>query len=366
MKANKAYKYRIYPSVLQEEMLAKTFGCVRFIYNKMLYDKIEYYKATGKMLINTPAQYKGEFDFLKEVDSLSLSNAQLQLQTAYRNFFRDKSIGFPKFKSKKYSRQSYTTNLVNGNIRIEGGKIRLPKVGEVRIKLHREIPEGYAIKSVTVSKESTGKYFVSVLTEYEAVESSKMLDKEKSLGLDYSSPCFYVDSNGNTCDMPHFYRDAEAKLAKEQRKLSKMIKGSNNYNKQRRTVALAYEKVRNCRNDFQHKESKRLSATYDYICVEDIDYKAMAQELHLAKATNDNAFGQFRTYLAYKLQDQDKMLITIDKWYPSSKTCRHCGYVNNQLTISDREWTCPVCGSIIERDINAAINIKNEGLRMIS
>ena len=366
MKANKAYKYRIYPNTLQEEMLAKTFGCVRFTYNRMLSDKIEYYKETGKMLINTPAQYKGEFEFLKEVDSLALSNAQLQLQTAYRNFFRDKSIGFPKFKSKKYSRQSYTTNLVNGNIRIEGGKIRLPKIGEVRIKLHREIPKGYAIKSVTVSKESTGKYFVSVLTEYEVTESSKVLDKEKSLGLDYSSPCFYVDSNGNTSNMPHFYREAEAKLAREQRKLSKMIKGSSNYNKQRIKVALAYEKVRNCRNDFQHKESKRLSATYDYICVEDIDYKAMAKSLHLAKATNDNAFGQFRTYLAYKLKDQGKILITIDKWYPSSKTCRHCGYVNDKLTILDRKWTCPDCGSIIERDSNAAINIKNEGLRMIS
>ncbi|MCQ2553478.1 MAG: transposase [Clostridia bacterium] len=366
MKANRAYKFRIYPNTLQKESFAKTFGCVRFIYNKMLSDKIDYYKETGKMLINTPAQYKKEFEFLKEVDSLALSNAQLQLQAAYKNFFRDKSVGFPKFKSKKYSRQSYTTNLVNGNIKIMNGKIRLPKVGEIRIKLHREIPLNYDIKSVTISKESTGKYFVSVLTEYEAVESSEKLDKEKSLGLDYSSPYFYVDSNGNTSNMPHFYREAESKLAREQRKLSKMAKGSNNYYKQKRKVALAYEKVRNCRNDFQHKESKRLSDVYDYICVEEIDYKAMAQGLRLAKATNDNAFGQFRTYLVYKLQDHGKKLITIDKWYPSSKTCRHCGYVNDKLTIADRKWSCPACGSIIGRDINAAINIKNEGLRMIS
>ena len=366
MKENKAYKYRIYPNTLQEEMLAKTFGCVRLIYNKMLSDKLEYYKETGKMLSNTPAQYKKDFEFLKEVDSLALSNAQLQLQAAYRNFFRDKSVGFPKFKSKKYSRQSYTTNLVNGNISIESGKIRLPKIGEIRIKLHREIPEGYVIKSVTLSKESTGKYFVSILTEYDIAISSKDLDKEKSIGLDYSSPCFYVDSNGNACDMPHFYREAEVRLSREQRKLSKMTKGSNNYNKQRRKVALAYEKVRNCRSDFQHKESKKLSDAFDYICVEDIDYKAMSQGLHLAKATNDNAFGQFRTYLAYKLQAQSKKLITIDKWYPSSKTCRYCGCVNGQLAIADREWTCPVCGRMIDRDINAAINIKNEGLRMIS
>ena len=366
MKANRAYKFRIYPNTLQKEAFAKTFGCVRFIYNRMLSDKIEYYKETGKMLMNTPALYKKEFEFLNEVDSLALSNAQLQLQAAYRNFFRDKKIGFPKFKNKKYSKESYTTNLVNGNIRIAGGKIRLPKVGKVRIKLHREIPEEYAIKSVTVSRESTEKYFVSVLTEYEVIEEPRTLDKDNSLGLDYSSSCFYVDSNGNTSDMPHFYREAEANLSRQQCKLSKMVKGSNNYYKQKRKVALAYEKVKNCRNDFQHKESKRLSDVYDYICVEDIDYKAMAQGLHLAKATNDNAFGQFRAYLAYKMQGQGKMLITIDKWYPSSKTCRHCGYVNDKLSIADRHWSCPGCGSIIERDINAAINIKNEGLRMIS
>ena len=366
MKRNKAYKFRIYPNALQEEIFAKTFGCVRFIYNKMLEDKIAYYKETGKMLSNTLAMYKKGYEFLKEVDSLALSNAQLQLQTAYKNFFRDKAIGFPKFKSKRAPRQSYTSNLVNGNIRIANGKIRLPKVGEVRIKLHRQIPEENAIKSVTVSRESTGKYFVSILTEYEAAEIEKALDIEKSLGLDYSSPSFYVDSNGNICDMPHFYRNAEAKLAREQRKLSRMVKGSNNYNKQKRKVALAHEKVKNCRKDWQHKESKKLADLYDYICVEDINYKAMAQGLRLAKATNDNAFGQFRTYLAYKLQDQGKMLITIDKWYPSSKTCSHCGYVNDKLTIADRKWICPKCGNVVDRDINAAINIRNEGLRMIS
>ena len=365
MKANKAYKYRIYPNTLQQEQLAKTFGCVRFIYNKMLADKIAYYKLFSKMLSNTPAQYKNEFPFLKEVDSLALANAQLQLQTAYKNFFRDKSIGFPKFKSKKFSRQSYTTNLVNGNIKIAGGKIRLPKIGDISIKIHRQIPEDCIIKSVTVSKESTGKYFVSVLTEYDISEPNITLDKENAIGLDYSSPHFYVDSNGNTSDMPHFYRIAEAQLAKEQRKLSKMTRGSNNYYRQKRKVALVYEKVRNCRNDWQHKESRKLANSYDYICVEDINYKEMAQGLHLAKATNDNAFGQFRIYLAYKLQDQGKRLITIDKWYPSSKTCRHCGYINESLSICDRIWHCHSCGSIIERDINAAINIKNEGLRMI-
>ncbi len=366
MKKNKAYKYRIYPDALQQKMITNTFGCVRFVYNKMLEDKIDHYKEAGKMLKNTPAQYKKEHEFLKEVDSLALANAQLQLETAFKNFFRDKSIGFPKFKSRKHSRQSYTTNLVNGNIRIEGNKIRLPKVGEVRIKLHRQIPKDYIIKSVTVSFESTGKYFVSVLTEYEEDDIKSYLDKGSIIGLDYSSPSFYVDSNGYIASMPHFYREAEKKLAKEQRRLSKMVKGSRNYQKQKKRVALAYEKVRNQRKNWQHNESKRLASTYDFVCIEDIDYKVMSRGLRLGKATHDNGFGSFTTYLAYKLTDRGKKLITIDKWYPSSKTCRHCGYVKHDLGLSNRVWVCPECGCIIDRDVNAAINIKNEGLRMIS
>ncbi len=366
MKKNKAYKYRIYPDALQQVAFANTFGCMRFVYNKMLEDKIDHYKETGKMLNTTPAQYKTEYEFLKEVDSLALANAQLQLETAFKNFFRDKSIGFPKFKSKKHSRQSYTTNLVNGNIRIEGKKIRLPKVGEVRIVLHRQIPKGHKIKSVTVSREPSGKYYVSVLTEYEVSETLVSLDKERSIGLDYSSPSFYVDSNGYVSSMPHFFRDAEKKLAKEQRRLSHMVKGSSNYNKQKRKVAIAHEKLRNQRKDWQHKESRRLAMLYDFVFVEGINYKDMARGLHLAKATNDNAFGSFRTYLAYKLKERGGKLITIDKWYPSSKTCRHCGYIKNDLRLSDRVWVCPECGCIIDRDVNAAINIKNEGLRMIS
>ena len=366
MKENKAYKFRIYPDSLQQEMFSKTFGAARFVYNKMLEDKIAYYEETGKMLKATPAQYKKEHEFLKEVDSLALSNAQLQLEIAYRNFFRDKRIGFPKFKSKKHPKQSYTTNLVNDNIRISGKKIRLPKVGEVRIKLHRQIPKGHIIKSVTVSREPSGKYYVSILTEYEVPETLVSLDKERSIGLDYSSPFFYVDSNGYTASMPHFFREAEEKLAKEQRKLSHMVKGSNNYNKQKRAVALAYEKVKNQRKDWQHKESLRLASLYDYVIVEGINYKDMARGLHLAKATNDNAFGSFRTYLAYKLKERGGKLIAIDKWYPSSKTCRHCGYIKSDLKLSDRVWVCPECGCIIDRDVNAAINIKNEGLKAIS
>lgn len=362
---NKAYKFRAAPNADQQALFIKTVGCVRFIYNRMLTDKIAYYKETGKMLHNTPAQYKTEFPFLKEVDSMALCNAQIQLQTAYKNFFRDKSMGFPKFRSKKSSRKAYTTNYVNGNISIVGNYLKLPKMGLVRVKFHRQIPETHHIKSVTFSQDPSGKYYVSILTEYEVNIPERTLDDRNALGLDYSSPHFYVDSQGVEADMPHFFRYAEQRIAKEQRKLSKMMKGSSNYQKQKQRVALAYEKVRNQRKDWQHKKSRELADKWDIVCVEDINYKDMSGSLHLGKSTQDNSFGQFRTFLAYKLAEQGKILITIDKWFPSSKLCRHCGYINNGLGLSDRVWVCPLCGKTILRDENAAINIRNAGVAQI-
>ena len=363
---NTAYKFRTMPNAEQRILFAKTVGCARFIYNHMLADKIGYYQATGKMLQTTPAQYKDEFPFLREVDSLALCNAQLQVQTAYKNFFRDKSIGFPKFRSKKASRKAYTTNRINGNIAVVGNCLKLPKMGLVRVKFHRQIPDGHRIKSVTFSQEASGKYYVSILTQYDADIPDRILDTGKAIGLDYSSPHFYVDSQGVEADMPHFFRQAEKRLAREQRKLSKMKKGSSNYQKQKRRVALAHEKVRNQRKDWQHKKSLELANKWDIICVEDINYKGMSGSLRLGKSTLDNGFGQFRTFLAYKLEERGKKLITIDKWFPSSKLCRHCGYVNADLTLSDREWVCLSCGKTILRDVNAAINIRNAGIALIA
>ena len=354
------------PNVEQQELFTKTIGCVRFIYNRMLADKIAYYKETGKMLYNTPAQYKTEFPFLREVDAYALCNAQLQIQTAYKNFFRDKSVGFPKFRSKKLSRKAYTTNKCKGNITIVDNCLKLPKMGLVRVKFHRQIPKEHRIKSVTFSQDPSGKYYVSILTEYEADIPKRTLDTNNALGLDYSSPHFYVDSQGVKADMPHFYRQAEQRLAREERKLSKMVKRSANYQKQRRRVALVYEKVKNQRKDWQHKRSRELADKWDIICVEDINYKDMSGSLRLGKATNDNGFGQFRTFLSYKLAEQGKKLVTINKWFPSSKLCRHCGYINNSLTLLDRKWVCPSCGKTILRDENAAINIRNVGVAQIA
>lgn len=363
---NKAYKFRLYPNAEQQILFAKTFGCVRFIYNKMLGDKITHYEETKQKLSNTPAQYKTEFEWLKEVDSLALANAQMNLQTAYNNFFRNKSVGFPKFKSKHRNQNSYTTNNQGGNIRIEHGKyIKIPKIGLVRIKLHRQIPNNHTIKSCTISQTPSGKYFVSILTEYEFEPPIKELSRDKTLGLDYSSPHFYVDSQNIEADMPHFYREAESRLTREQRKLSRMVRGSNNYRKQKVHVAIMHEKVANCRKDWLHKQSRELADKWDIICVEDINLRGMAGSLKLGKSTNDNGFGMFRTFLEYKLLEQGKRLVKIDKWFPSSKMCHVCGAVNDNLTLADREWTCE-CGVHHLRDLNAAINIRSAGLAMIS
>ena len=362
--ANKAYKFRLYPNKEQEILFNKTFGCVRFIFNKMLGDKIEHYKETKEKLNNTPAQYKKEFEWLKEVDSLALANAQMNLQTAYNNFFRNPKTGFPKFKSKKKSKLSYTTNNQSGTIDIIDRQIKLPKIGLVKVKQHRIIPSEQNIKSATISKTQTGKYHVSILVEYDFVPPIISLDKNKALGLDYASHSFYVDSQNREADYPKFYRNAQKKLAKEQRKLSLMKYSSNNYYKQKIVVAKLHEHISNQRKDWIHKLSTQLANEYDYICVEDINMQNMAQSLKLGKSTNDNGFGMFRTILGYKLVDRGKQLIKIDKWFPSSKMCRFCGNVNKDLTLADRIWTC-ICGEVINRDENAAINILNVGLNMV-
>lgn len=365
MPKNKAYKFLLLPNAEQREYFAKCFGCVRFVYNHMLADKIAYYKEFGKTLRNTPAQYKDEFEWLKEVDALALANAQLQLQTAYANFFRDKKIGFPKFRSKKSGKNSYTTNNQGANIRIENGCVKLPKIGFVRLKQHRAIPETHRIKSATISLSSTGRYSISILTEYDWEPPVIELSKDRALGLDYSSPHFYVDSQNVVADMPHFYREAEARLAREQRKLAYMKRGSSNYQKQRKKVAWCHERVANCRKDWLHKRSTELAENWDYVCVEDINLRGMAGSLKLGKSTNDNGFGMFRTLLGYKLSDRGKVLVKIDKWFPSSKMCSECGGINSELTLADREWTCE-CGAHHDRDLNAAINIRNVGLALVA
>lgn len=370
---NKAYKYRIMPNPEQEELIKKTFGCVRFVYNQMLAERQEQYEkykedkeTLRKQKIPTPAKYKKEYPWLKEADSLALANAQLNLNSAFKNFFRDKSAGFPKFKSKHKNKKSYTTNNQDGTIRLIDPKhIRLPKLKDVRVKLHRTLPKNGIIKSATISQTSTGKYYISILVEYEADIEPVTPASQTTLGLDYSSKSLYIDSQGNSADYPKFYRKAEAKLQRAQRKLSKRKKGGENREKQRQKVAKLHEKAANQRKDFLHKLSRQITNAYDAVVIEDLNMHGMAQGLKLAKSTNDNGFGLLKTFLAYKLAEQGKQLVIIDKWYPSSKLCHFCKNENKELTLADRMWVCNHCGAVLDRDVNAAINIKNEGCRIL-
>ena len=363
---NKAYKFRIYPNDEQKILFAKTFGCVRVIYNKMLSDKIAYYKKYQQKLNNTPAQYKTEFTWLKEVDSLALCNAQQNLLKAFTNFFINPKSGFPKFKSKHKNKKSYTTNNQKGSIILKNGYLKLPKIVElVKVKQHRQIPEHYKIKSVTISQTPSGNYYASILFEYENQVSEQEL--HTFLGLDFSMHELYKDSNGNEPCYPRYYRQAEKRLKQEQRKLSLMKKGSNNRNKQRIKVASLHEKVANQRKDFLHKQSRQIANAYDCVCIENLTMKAMSQSLHFGKSVADNGWGMFTTFLQYKLEELGKKLIKVGKFFASSQICSCCGYQNSETKdLSVRAWDCPNCGTHHDRDVNAAINIRNEGMRLVS
>ena len=342
-------------------MFAKTFGCVRFIYNRMLADKIAYYKKTGQTLQTTPAQYKNEFEWLKEVDSLALSNAQLNLQSAYRNFFRKKRSGFPKFKSKKKSRKRYTTNNQHGSIRIENGKIKLPKIGYVKIVQHR--PMMGVIKSVTVEQTPTNKYFVSILVEYE--NQVPEVELKKFIGLDYSMHDLYVTSEGDRANYPRYFRRHEKKLARLCRWHSRRKIGSKNRERMRLRVSLEYEKISNQRTDYLHKKTYHLAEDYDGVCIETLNMQAMSRLLRFWKSVSDNSFGKLREMLSYKLLLRGKRLILVDKWYASSQLCSECGYRNRAVKdLKIRQWKCPSCGAEHDRDINAAINICEEGKKI--
>lgn len=375
--ANKAIKYRAYPTTEQSIMFAKTFGCCRKVYNLMLSDKIEAYNATGKFPTVTPAKYKDEYPYLREVDSLALANAQLNLQAAFRNRFnksRKKKNGFPKFKSAKHSRKSYTTNNQKGTIAIINNKyIKLPKIGKVRAVIHRMPGADWIIKSSTVSQESDGKYYISVLFEFDNVVNTYVADKSNAIGLDYASDGLYVDNNGNIGSNHKYYRESHKKLAKAQHRLSRMqgskkneVK-SNNYIKQLRKVNKIHRHIANQRLDNLHKISTEIANQYDVVCVESLNMRSMSNKgFGNGKATLDNGYGMFLSMLEYKLSDRNKYFVKVDKWFPSSQTCHCCGTLHPEMKdLAIRTMKCD-CGLTMNRDQNAAINILQEGLRILT
>ena len=297
---NKAFRFRIYPTEEQKAKIEKTFNCVRFIFNKMLEDRLAYYNETGKCLRNTPAQYKTEFPWLKEVDSLALANAQLNLQDAYTRFFRNPADGFPKVKSRKHSKKTYTTNCVNGNIVIRDGTIRLPKIGYIKIKLHRTIPNSYKLKSVTVKCDFKGRYYACVLFEYEPQKTDVL--PQSCIGVEYSDKGLFTDSNGREISYPPYIRKTIEKLRREKKRLANMKYKSNNREKQHKKVLKIREKFYRQRDDFLHKQSRQIANAYDCVCIKD-----PAQGV-----SYDFGWTMFKFFLKYKLIDEGKRFIRTD------------------------------------------------------
>jgi putative transposase len=360
----KAFKFRLVPNKEQQTLISKTLGCCRFLYNHMLDEKRTKYTNKDKSKCKTEKQYKEEFDFLKEVDSIALQQARVDLKTAYDNFFRKLKTGKPtnlKFKSKHNPKNSYRTISVNNSIRVEENRIKLPKLGFVKFKKSREVLGN--IKSVTISKNILNKYYISVLCE---VEIQKLPKLDTQIGIDLGLKEFCITSDSEFISNPRYLGKSEQKLQKAQRKLSKRKKGSKNRFKQQKVVFKIYEKIRNQRLDFLHKLSTRLINENQVICLEDLQVKNMVKNHCLAKSISDVSWSKFVELLKYKEDWYGRELVQIDKFFPSSKTCSSCGNIKKDLTLKDREYQCDSCGVKIDRDYNASLNILEEGLRILS
>ena len=357
----RAYKYRIYPNTEQKEYFAKCFGCVRFFYNKSLSDMNDIYESTKEFKNITPASYKKDYPFLKEVDSLALANAQLNRNTAFKAFFRHQNA-FPKYKSKRHD-QSYTTNN-QGSVSFSDNNryINIPKCKRIRIKKHRGFLGN--IKSLTISKTCDGKYYISLLVETEA---TSLKECDKSIGLDLGLKDFIITSDGEKYKNHKYLTKSMKKLAKEQRKLAKMMKGSNNRNKQRIKIAKLHNKINNQRNDYLHKLSKSIIDENQIICVEDLKVKDMEQNSTLARSIIDASWSRFISMLIYKANWYGRTVTKVPTDYPSSQLCSICSYKNSiTKDLGIRKWTCPKCGTIHDRDINAAKNILSKGIKILT
>ena len=361
----KTYKYRMYPNKEQQQMLAKYFGSVRFVYNHFLAERKRQYEENGKSdnyyaqaRTLTKLKKQEEYKWLKEINSQTLQFALRNLETSYTNFFRG-NAKFPRFKAKKSGGSFH----IPQSCSIGNGKIYIPKFKDgIKIVEHRSF-KGGEVRNMTISVTPSGKYYVSILTKvsYEPLQKTKA-----KVGIDLGLKDLVITSDGKKYSSNKFIKHYSKELAKAQKHLSKKKKGSNSWDRQRIKVARIQEKIHNCRFDKLHKISTDLVRHYDVICCEDLNVKGMQRNHKLAQAISDASLGTFLLMLTYKATMNDKQVVKIGRYYPSSKTCNCCGWVKEDLQLKDREWTCPHCGNTLDRDVNAAMNILQEGLRNTS
>jgi putative transposase len=362
----KAYKYRIYPNKKQQELIQKTFGCSRFVYNYFLDLRIKEYKENAKSLSYNDSsklltQLKKELLWLKEPDKDSLQKSLKDLDVAYQNFFK-KHSGFPRFKSKKDRYKSYRTSCTNSNIQFCEKHIKLPKLGMIKVR-DKHIPNG-RILNATISQEPNGHYYVSLCCTEVLFEQYKKTNK--NIGIDLGIVDFAIFSDGIKIENPRFYEKSELKLAKLQKELSRKSIGSSNWNNARIKVANLQKHISNQRNDFLQKLTTEIVKNYDVIAIEDLDVKSMKETNSSTrnKRIGDVSWSEFRRQLTYKTQWYGKQLSVVDRYFPSSQICNVCGNKDGKKLENIRYWICPCCNAKLDRDVNAAINILNEGIRI--